>query len=169
MFTFILIFLAKIVEVSLSTVRMVLITRGEKLYGAIIGFFEVIIWLYLITTVLVNINEEPFKIIAYALGFACGNYIGCILEEKLALGLITLHIIVSEKDGKTLAEILRAENVGVTIVDGEGLKESKKMLILHVKRKRKSHMLQIIQNSNINSVISLMDTKSIYGGYGIRK
>ncbi|MBB6624543.1 DUF2179 domain-containing protein [Clostridium gasigenes] len=169
MFSFILIFLAKIVEVSLSTVRMVLITRGEKLYGAIIGFFEVIIWLYLITTVLVNINEEPFKIIAYALGFACGNYIGCILEEKLALGLITLHIIVSEKDGKTLAEILRAENVGVTIVDGEGLKESKKMLILHVKRKRKSHMLQIIQNSNINSVISLMDTKSIYGGYGIRK
>ncbi|NKF06670.1 DUF2179 domain-containing protein [Clostridium gasigenes] len=169
MFSFILIFIAKIVEVSLSTVRMVLITRGEKLYGAIIGFFEVIIWLYLITTVLVNINEEPFKIIAYALGFACGNYIGCILEEKLALGLITLHIIVSEKDGKTLAEILRAENVGVTIVDGEGLKESKKMLILHVKRKRKSHMLQIIQNSNINSVISLMDTKSIYGGYGIRK
>ena len=169
MFSFILIFLAKIVEVSLSTVRMVLITRGEKLYGAIIGFFEVIIWLYLITTVLVNINEEPFKIIAYALGFACGNYIGCILEEKLALGLITINIIVSEKDGKTLAEILRAENVGVTIVDGEGLKESKKMLILHVKRKRKSHMLQIIQNSNINSVISLMDTKSIYGGYGIRK
>lgn len=169
MFGFILIFFAKIIEVSLSTVRTVLITRGEKLYGAIIGFFEAIIWLYLITTVLVNINEEPFKIIAYALGFACGNYIGCILEEKLALGLITINIIVSEKDGKTLAEILRAENVGVTIVDGEGLKESKKMLILHVKRKRKSQILKTIQNSNINAVISLMDTKSIYGGYGIRK
>ncbi|MBU3129562.1 DUF5698 domain-containing protein [Clostridium tagluense] len=169
MFIYILIFLAKIIEVSLATVRTVLITRGEKFYGSIIGFFEVIIWLYLITTVLIGINEEPFKMVAYALGFACGNYIGCILEEKLALGLVTINAIVSEKDGPTLAKILRSENIGVTIMDAEGLKESKKILVLHVKRKRKSKILQLITNSNINAVISLVDTKTIYGGYGIRK
>jgi len=169
MFIYFLIFFAKIIEVSLMTVRTVLITRGEKFFGSIIGFFEVIIWLYLITTVLIGINDEPFKMVAYALGFACGNYIGCILEEKLALGLITINAIVSVNDGVALARILRAENVGVTIMDGEGLKEAKKILILHVKRKRKSKVLKLITKSNIKAVISLVDTKTIYGGYGIRK
>jgi len=169
MLGFIIIFFAKIVEVSLTTIRIVLITRGEKLYGSIIGFFEVLIWLYIIGTMLVGINEAPLKMITYALGFACGNYIGCILEEKLALGLITINAIVSVKDGYTLAELLRKENVGVTIVDAEGLKEEKKMLILHVKRKRKSELIKLISDSHINAVISLMDTKTLYGGYGIRK
>ena len=169
MFVYILIFFAKIIEVSLTTVRTVLITRGEKFYGAIIGFFEVLIWLYVIGTVLVGINAEPFKMVIYALGFACGNYFGCILEDKLALGLMTINAIVSEKDGKALAELLRTENVGVTILNAEGLKEEKKMLILHVKRKRKSQIIKLIQNSHIKAVIWLMDTKTIYGGYGIRK
>ncbi|MCB2352842.1 DUF2179 domain-containing protein [Clostridium estertheticum] len=169
MLGFIIIFFAKIVEVSLTTIRIVLITRGEKFYGSIIGFFEVLIWLYIIGTMLVGINEAPFKMITYASGFACGNYIGCILEEKLALGLITINAIVSVKDGYTLAELLRKENVGVTIVNAEGLKEEKKMLILHVKRKRKCELIKLISDSHINAVISLMDTKTIYGGYGIRK
>ena len=169
MLIYLFIFFAKIIEVSLCTVRTVLITRGEKLFGSIIGFFEVIIWLYLISTILVGISETPFKMVAYALGFACGNYFGCILEEKLALGLITINAIVSEKDGPALAKILRSENIGVTIMDAEGLKEAKKLLILHVKRKRKSRVIKLIQNSNINAVISLAATKTIYGGYGIRK
>jgi uncharacterized protein YebE (UPF0316 family) len=169
MFIYILIFSAKIIEVSLTTVRTVLITRGEKFYASLIGFVEVLIWLYVISSVIIGIDKEPLKMVTYALGFACGNYIGCILEEKLALGLITINAIVSEKDGEALAEMLRAENVGVTIVQAEGLKEDKKMLILHVKRKRKHAIVTLIQNSNINAVISLMDTKTIYGGYGIRK
>jgi len=169
MFSYIIIFFAKIIEVSLSTVRVVLITRGEKFYGAVIGFFEVLIWLYVISSVLVGISKEPFKMVVYALGFGCGNYIGCILEDKLALGLMTINAIVSEKDGDALAEILRAEKVGVTLIEAEGLKEDKKMLILHVKRKRKSQILKVIKNSNIKAVVSLMDTNTIYGGYGIRK
>jgi len=169
MLVYILIFFAKIIEVSLTTVRTVLITRGEKLYGSIIGFFEMIIWIYVVSTVLIGISKEPIKILIYALGFSCGNYVGCILEDKLALGLLTINAIVSEKDGEKLAKMLRTENVGVTIVEAEGLKENKKLLILHVKRKRKRQIIQLIQNSDINAVVSLMDAKTIYGGYGIRK
>ena len=132
MLVYILIFFAKIIEVSLTTVRTVLITRGEKLYGSIIGFFEMIIWIYVVSTVLIGISKEPIKILIYALGFSCGNYVGCILEDKLALGLLTINAIVSEKDGEKLAKMLRTENVGVTIVEAEGLKENKKLLILHV-------------------------------------
>lgn len=169
MITYLLIFFAKIIEVSLMTVRTVLITRGEKVYGSVIGFFEVSIWLYIISRVLIGIDKDPIKMVVYALGFSFGNYIGCILEEKLAIGVLTINAIASEKDGQELAELLRTEKVGVTIVDAEGLKEDKKMLIIHVKRKRKNEILELIQNSAVKAVVSVMDTKTVYGGYGIRK
>lgn len=169
MLTYMFIFFAKIIEVSLMTIRTVLITRGEKLYGSMIGFVEVSIWLYVIGKVLVNIDKDPIKMVVYALGFTCGNYIGCILEEKLALGIVTINLISSEEDGKNLAELLREQQVGVTVVEAEGLKEDKKMLIAHVKRKRKNEILRIIENSDIKAVISIVDTKTVYGGYGIKK
>ena len=90
MMLYVLIFLAKIVEVSLMTLRTVLITRGEKVVGSIIGFFEVIIWLYLVSTVLVGISEDPIKMVVYALGFSVGNYVGSFLEEKLPMALCCL-------------------------------------------------------------------------------
>ncbi|WP_374118960.1 DUF2179 domain-containing protein [Clostridium sp. OS1-26] len=169
MLIYMFIFFAKIIEVSLMTIRTVLITRGEKLYGSLIGFIEVSIWLYVIGKVLVNIDKDPIKMVVYALGFTCGNYIGCILEEKLALGIVTINLISSEEDGKKLAELLRDQQVGVTVVEAEGLKEDKKMLIAHVKRKRKNEILRIIENSDIKAVISIVDTKTVYGGYGIKK
>lgn len=169
MLTYMFIFFAKIIEVSLMTIRTVLITRGEKFYGSLIGFVEVSIWLYVIGKVLVNIDKDPIKMVVYALGFTCGNYIGCILEEKLALGIVTINLISSEEDGKKLAELLREQQVGVTVVEAEGLKEDKKMLIAHVKRKRKNEILRIIENSDIKAVISIVDTKTVYGGYGIKK
>lgn len=169
MFTYIFIFFAKIFEVSLTTVRTVLVTRGEKFFAAIIGFFEVSIWLYVIGSVLAGIQEDPKKMIIYALGFACGNYIGCIIEDKLALGVLTINVIVTEEDSKELACTLREKNVGVTVIEGEGINTKRKVLLIHAKRKRKNEIVKIIENTNIPSVISINDTKTVYGGYGLRK
>ncbi|HEY5575659.1 MAG TPA: DUF5698 domain-containing protein [Clostridiaceae bacterium] len=163
------IFFAKIVEVSLMTVRTVLITRGEKFLGSIIGFFEVMIWLYIISTVLVGIQQDPIRMVVYALGFASGNYLGCMLEERLALGILTINVISSKDNGMKLAEILRDQHIGVTLMDAEGLHEVKKMLIIHAKRKRKSEIIRMIENSGLEAVVSVSDTKTVYGGYGIRK
>ncbi len=151
------------------TIRTVLITRGEKIYGSIIGFVEVFIWLYLINKVLVGISDDPIRMVIYALGFACGNYLGSIIEEKLALGLLTVSVIVSEKDGNKLAEALRGENVGVTKITAEGINENKNILMVHAKRRRKNEIVKIIEKTHVRSVISINDTKTIYGGYGIRK
>lgn len=151
------------------TIRTVLITRGEKLYGSIIGFIEVTIWLYVTSSVLSGIKDDPIRMVVYALGFTCGNYMGCVIEEKLAIGLLTINVITSESDGKRLAEILRDENVGVTMVDAEGKIEQKKMLIIHAKRKRREEIIRTIEGSDINAMISVNDIKTVYGGYGIRK
>ncbi|WMJ82153.1 DUF5698 domain-containing protein [Clostridium sp. MB40-C1] len=169
MITYIFIFFAKILEVSLTTIRTVFITRGEKLLAAVIGFFEVSIWLYVIGRVLSGIQEDPKKMVIYALGFACGNYIGCIIEDKLALGILTMNVIVGEKDSIELSRVLREQSIGVTIVEGEGIHSKRKILIIHAKRKRKNDIIKIIENTNISAVISINDTKTVYGGYGIKK
>ena len=119
--------------------------------------------------VLVNIQENPSKMIVYALGFSCGNYVGCIIEEKLAVGLLTINTITSGEDGEKLAEILRDKNIGVTIVNAEGINEDKKMLIIHVKRKRKEEVIKTIVNSKINAVTTINDVRTVYGGYDLRK
>ncbi|SUY46843.1 Uncharacterized protein conserved in bacteria (DUF2179) [Clostridium putrefaciens] len=169
MVLYVLIFLAKIVEVSLMTLRTVLITRGEKLVGSIIGFFEVIIWLYLVSTVLVGISEDPIKMVVYALGFSVGNYVGSFLEEKLAIGLLTISIVSSTNDAIIIAEKLRKDNLGVTLVEAEGINEKKKMIVVHVKRKRKKEVMKLIAETNTKAVVSIADTKTVYGGYGIKK
>lgn len=166
---YVLIFFVKIIEVALMTLRVVLITKGEKLYGSIIGFFEVVVWLSLIGSVLVGIEEDPLRMVVYSIGFAVGNYVGSYIEERLALGLMTINIIATEENGKELADILRSENIGVTSVDAEGREKNRSLLIIHAKRKRKSEILKIIENTEIPTVISVNDTKVIYGGYGIRK
>ncbi|MGE5628987.1 MAG: DUF2179 domain-containing protein [Solirubrobacterales bacterium] len=168
-FSYLFIFFAKIIEVALMTIRTVLITRGEKVYGAVIGFFEVMIWLYVINTVLNGIQNDPARMIAYALGFSCGNFVGCTLEEKLALGVLTINAITAEENGQRLAEILRDNHIGVTMMDAEGINDVKKMLIIHAKRKNKKQILKVIEDSGINAVVSINDTKTIYGGYGLRK
>ncbi len=151
------------------TLRTVLMTRGERVYGAIIGVFEITIWLMLVSTVLVGIQDDPIRMVVYALGFGVGILLGTSVEEKLALGLVTINVIVSEADSSDLANVLKEHNVGITIMDAEGYKEPKKIFLLHAKRKRKNQIIKILKNSNINTVISISDTKTIYGGYGIRK
>ena len=73
------IFLAKTLEVTLATIRTVLITRGEKLLGALIGFVEVIIWVYLVGNLITTVSEDPIKVLFYSAGFAFGNYVGTFL------------------------------------------------------------------------------------------
>lgn len=167
--TYFAIFFAKVLEVSLMTIRTVLITRGEKLWGALIGFAEVIIWLYLVSAIITTVSDDPVKVIFYSLGFSVGNYIGTMIEEKLALGLVTINIIASESQGYAIAEMLREKQVGVTSIDGEGKIEHKKMLIIHLKRKRKNEILRLIEESDYKCVVSINDTRVVYGGYGLRK
>lgn len=167
MLILILIFLGKIIEVSLMTVRTVLLTRGEKLLASIIGFVEVVLYLYLISYVLIGISENPYKIIIYSLGFAAGNFIGSVFEEKLAMGIVTINAITSIQDGEYMAGLLREKNIGVTMLDANGRNEVRKMLIIHIKRKKKEEVLKLFQDKQINCVISVNDTKLVHGGYGL--
>lgn len=166
---YLLILSAKIIEVSLMTLRIVFITKGERKIGAIVAFLEVSIWLIIVTFVLNDLMADPFKAVFYALGFAIGNYIGSIFEEKIGLGLSQVQIIVKAEHGIDLAQRLRGEGYAVTMVLGEGKNQERYILFMYVKRKRVKHLLDVATETQNNAVITVMETKPLYGGFGIRK
>ena len=169
MVLYFIIFFAKIVEVSIATIRVVLITRGERLIGAILGFFEVLIWIVIVSNVLADITSDPFKIVAYAGGFAVGNFLGSWMEEKLGIGVSEVQAIVLKKDGESLAEKIREQDFAVTIVDGEGKNFSRNILFMYVRRKRIKELVKFIQNNEKNVVITVSEVKPVYGGFKLLK
>lgn len=166
---YIIIFVAKVFEVSLMTLRTVFVTKGEKVYGAMIGIVEVSIWIVLTSTVLAGLKDDPFKMVVYALGFATGIFLGSTIEEKLAIGLITVQVIVSKEEGELLTSNLREKGIGVTVIEGQGLSEVKSILMLHIQRKRKNETMKQIVKTVPGAVISASDLKTVYGGYGLIK
>lgn len=167
---YLFIIIMKIIEVSISTVRIVLITKGERKIGAIIAFFEVSLWLIVVSTVLSGIAEDPLKVIAYAFGFSAGNYLGSILEEKIGIGLSEITVIVHEEHGLALATAIRNEGFAVTVLDGQGKNHPRNLLMMYVPRKKVKSIVALIKNNQENAVITVSEKKPVYGGYGmIRK
>ncbi len=169
MLIYMAILVAKLVEVALMTIRMVLVTKGEKTIASIIGFFEVLLWIYIASTVLQGISDDPLKAVFYALGFALGNYFGSILEEKLGIGLSELQVIVREEDGEELTKHLREEGFAVTVVEGKGKNSKRHILFLFLKRKRVHYVVDLIKEKQSNAVMTISERKPIYGGYGMTR
>lgn len=159
------IFLAKLIEVSLATLRAVLNNRGQKLVAATIGFFEVMLWIYLASIVLKDVSSDPLKVVVYCLAFSCGNYVGVTLEEKIALGMSVIEILVSETEAKNLAKILRDEGYGVTTIESYGKEDKKVIVKTYLKRKQLNHAVSIIKQHGTGSFFSISDVKSLVGGY----
>jgi len=162
-----LMLLAKVIEISIGTTRIVLITRGEKLLGAILGFFEVLIWVILVSTVLKDITSDPIKVVIYALGFAIGNYVGSLFEQKLGIGNVRIEAIVKEVHGQDLAKKIRDKGYAVTVVEGEGMNHSRNVLIMNIPRKKHLKLVNMIKDLQYNVVITVTDIKPAFGGYGM--
>lgn len=166
---YLIIFIAKVIEVSISTIRIVLITKGEKIIGCIIGFFEVLLWVVVTGTVLTNLMSDPIKIVSYSLGFVCGIFIGSTIEQKLGIGNLIIMTVVEEAEGEALAECLRANNLGVTILQGTGKDSTKDVLMLIVKRKQALNIINIIKEFKKDAIITMSETKPVSSYYGYLK
>lgn len=168
MLELLMILIAKVVEVSLTTLRMVFISKGEKTFASVIGFIEVTIWLKVASVVLVNINDYPAKMFVYALGFAIGSYIGLMIEDKLGLGYSQIQVIADIDDSEILAGAIRNLGRAVTTTKGKGKDSEKAILFTYAKRKDKDEILNEIEKLKINSVITVSETQKVYGGFGIK-
>ena len=100
-----LIFFSKIIEVAIGTMRIILISKGYKKPGSILAFFEVLLWIFVASTVIMGMTDAPLKGIIYALGFAIGVYIGSIIENKVAVGKILIHVISSKETSMDIISV----------------------------------------------------------------
>lgn len=163
---YLFVFFGKILEVTVATVRIVLINRGERLMGSVTAFFEITLWLVVTGTVLVGFQQDLLRCLVFALAFSCGNYLGSWLEAKLAFGLGSVQVIVPEDDDtNNLIEELRGDGFAVTVVEGEGKDGKREILILHLKRKRIPAALRIIKKKLGDAVVTVNDVRVVNGGY----
>jgi len=148
-----LIFAARVLDVSLGTVRVIFISRGLKYLAPIVGFFEIIIWLLAIGQIMKNLSN-PVCYIAYAGGFAMGNFVGIYIAEKLSLGLVMIRV-VTKMDAAPLVEFLKAENYGVTSVDGHGTSGEVKVVFTIVPRREVRSVVELIKRFNPQAFYSI--------------
>ena len=141
-----LIFLARVLDVSFGTVRVIFISRGFKYLSPLIGFFEILIWLLAIGQIMKNLSN-PACYIAYAGGFAMGNYVGIQIADKLSLGIVLIRVI-TEKDASQLVELLKSADYGVTSVDGHGTTGQVKVIFTVVPRKKIKQVANLIKKFN---------------------
>ncbi len=158
-----IIFFARITDVSMGTIRMILLVKGHRKIAAVIGFFEVMIYLIVLGKVVGNINK-PLLIIAYCLGYASGNFVGSKLEEKLSIGRLLVQIIVKEISCG-IVDTLRNAGFGVTIFEGEGMDGSSYMLNVITERKKVRELKEIVNNQDCGAFLTTMDVRSSLGGY----
>ncbi|MFA5569915.1 MAG: DUF2179 domain-containing protein [Sphaerochaetaceae bacterium] len=167
---YVVIFFGKILEVTVSTLRMVLINRGERMKGTIIAFFDILLWLIITGTVLQGYQEDPLRIFIFAFAFAVGNYTGSWFEDKLAFGLSSMQVIVPVvEEQESLATLLRSRGYAVTVLMGTGRNGPREILLLHVKRKQILDAEHFIKENSPDAVMVVSDSKVISGGYIARK
>lgn len=154
-----LILMARILDVSMDTIRVIMVAKGYRNYAPFIGFFQSLIWVITISRVMVNL-EIWTAYIGYASGFALGTYIGMFLEEKLALGHELIRVI-TKSDATDLINNLRIEGFPVTSVNGQGRDGEVGILFIILKRRAIPHVVAIINDYNPKAFYTIEDMRFV--------
>jgi uncharacterized protein YebE (UPF0316 family) len=166
LFTYVLlpliIFFARITDVTIGTLRIVMVSKGQKYIAPFLGFFEVLIWLITMSKIVQNIDNW-LCYVTYAAGFATGNYIGLLLEEKLAVGIVRIQII-TKKEANDLVEKLKAQGYGITYLNAKGGVNNVSIIYTLLKRIDIPDVEKIITAYNPNAFYSVEDVKYVNRG-----
>jgi len=148
--TGILIFLARICDVSLGTVRTIITVQGRGVVAFVLAIFEILIWITVISTVVQKVASQPILALFYALGFATGNLVGIAVERKIALGFMILRVF-TRTAGRALTERLRTLGQPVTVFQGEGMRGPVDELYIACRRRDLSRILSIVNEEDPES------------------
>lgn len=156
----ILIFLARVSDVSINTVRVIYMLNGKKILSTALGFFESLIWLMAISQILKNVTN-PVTYLAYAGGFATGIYVGMLIEERLAIGNVIVRII-SQQNATKMIQNLRAHGFRITVLAAEGNLGPVSVLFLISRRQKLNTITQIVKTTNPMAIFTVEGVKSVH-------
>lgn len=154
-----IIFGARIVDMTLGTMRVIAINKGLRNIAPLIGFFEVMIWIVVVRQVIVDM-KNPIWFIAYALGFAAGNYVGIYLSEKMSLSQLVVRIMI-KKDSKKLVDKLEKEGYNVTLVKTTHKNKTGTMIFTNIHSSELKETIEIIKQYNPNAVYSIEEDRQV--------
>ncbi len=157
-----LIFVARILDVSIGTIRIMLLSRDKKFLPPVLAFFEVLIWLLAIRQIFNHLTNITCYF-AFAGGFAMGNFVGILLEEKLAMGQEVVQVI-TKKDASELIAFLKAKGYGVTSVDAKGTTGKVNIIYTIISRKDHRTVIDTIHRFNPRAFYSVEDVKAVSEG-----
>lgn len=164
------IFLAKIIEISLQSVKLIFLVRGKKTLATTMAFLEVLIWSFVISGIIASLNSNFIWLIMYCLGYALGFYVGSLITDKLALGLVNIQIITEEKNAEKIIKYLEENNHGFTKLIGEGSQSISIIINIIVPKKLSSEILSNIKLICSNHLFTtIYDVNKTIGGIGLSK
>lgn len=160
------IFFARIIDVTLGSIRTILMVKGKSIISAIIAFLEVLIWFVVAKEALVTTIDSILIPIFYSAGYATGTLLGTYLSNNLINGVIGLQVI-TKKNNKKLVDKIRKEGFGISIIDLKNYykHQEKEMLFIQLSKKRLKQLISIIKDIDSNAFIVMNETKYIQNGF----
>jgi uncharacterized protein YebE (UPF0316 family) len=157
-----LIFAARVVDVSLGTMRIVFVSRQMKGLATLTGFFEVLVWLLAIRQIFQNMDAAHY-LLAYAAGYATGNYVGLWIDDRLAMGLAVIRII-TRQDTSALGEALKSSETGFTILDAQGPSGPVRVVFIVARKRELDRVITLVRSLNPDVFYTVEDLRTAARG-----
>ncbi len=161
---------AKIVEISIQSLKTCMMVKGQRMKAAMLGFVECMIWGLVISTLVTTLGDDYLLLIFYCFGYAVGLFLGSTIESKLAIGTSNLELFANNENTEKITTYLKERNMGYTVLDGYGSKDKMNMIFIVLARKEAQKTLKDIRKICDNKVFVVASEVSKYaGGYGMLK
>lgn len=160
----VLIFLSKIIEVTIATLRQILINKGYRREGTLLSFVEIVLWTFVASRVIMGIAEAPIKGIVYSIGFSIGVYLGSRIEGIIAMGRVMIQTIIAKENSALISNSLRQKGYAVTTMEASGRDSEKTVLMIFANRKGKEEIIGEIRDMDASAMIITNDITTLHGG-----
>ncbi len=161
---------AKIVEITIQSLKTCMMVKGQRLKAAGLGLLECAIWGLVISTIIGTLGDNLFLLAFYCVGYATGLFLGSTIESKIALGTSNLELFANDENTERIVQYLKENNRGYTVLDGHGSTEKMNMIFIVLPRREASRVLKDIRRLCDNKVFVVASEVSKYaGGYGMVK
>lgn len=161
---------AKIVEITIQSLKTCMMVKGQRIKAAGLGFLECTIWGLVISTIISTLGDDLFLLLFYCIGYATGLFLGSTIEHKIGLGTSNLELIANPENTAIILDYLKSKNKGYTVFSGQGSQNQMNMIFVVLARKESIKVLKDIRQLCNNQVFVVASEVSKYaGGYGLIK